>query len=200
MDIVILSILAFIATSIDYLVVLTILFSTQTIKSKSSIYFGQYIGTAILVAFSMVAASVLGFLPEQWMIGFLGLIPLFLGIRSIFVDEDVDEDEIEDKLSSSGSDILAITALTIALGGDNLGVYIPFFTGQTAVDMLVVIIVFAIGIFLLCYLSSKLASIPAIESTVEKYENIIVPVVFIGLGIYIMLENGTLAYLLQGIT
>ncbi|MFU0569888.1 cadmium resistance transporter, partial [Gardnerella vaginalis] len=30
--------------------------------------------------------------------------------------------------------------------------------------------------------------------TVEKYEKVIVPVVFIGLGLYILIENGTINY------
>jgi len=36
-----------------------------------------------------------------------------------------------------------------------------------------------------------------ISKTLEKYERIIVPVVYIALGIYIMLESGTIQKLLQ---
>ncbi|MGY4105806.1 cadmium resistance transporter, partial [Ignavigranum ruoffiae] len=35
---------------------------------------------------------------------------------------------------------------------------------------------------------------------VEKYEKIIVPVVFIGLGFYILIENGTINYFISLIT
>ncbi|MFO8069527.1 MAG: cadmium resistance transporter, partial [Alkalibacterium sp.] len=38
----------------------------------------------------------------------------------------------------------------------------------------------------------RLAKISFVSETLEKYERIIVPVVFIGLGFFIMLENGTL--------
>ncbi|MFU0525780.1 cadmium resistance transporter, partial [Gardnerella vaginalis] len=53
---------------------------------------------------------------------------------------------------------------------------------------------FALGILILCKLSQNLASISAIGETVEKYEKVIVPVVFIGLGLYILIENGTINY------
>ena len=66
---------AYIATSIDYVIILLILFS-QTKKSGQlkSIVVGQYLGTALLVGVSLLAASGLTFVPEHW-VGLLGLIP-----------------------------------------------------------------------------------------------------------------------------
>lgn len=195
MGIVLSSALVFVSTSIDYLIILTILFAIQGKKHRKAIYFGQYLGTGILVAVSLVAAHFLNFIPQDWIIGLLGLIPIGLGIRAVFVDEDVDEDAIEAKLSGEGSKIIGITGLTIAMGGDNVGIYVPYFTGKTAIQILIVLAVFALGILALCLLSQRLAAVPAIGETVEKYEKIIVPIVFVGLGIYILAENGTFAYL-----
>ncbi|EIR6828278.1 cadmium resistance transporter [Listeria innocua] len=123
------ALLVFISTSIDYLVVLIILFANQGTRGIKSIYIGQYLGTGILVGVSLIAAYFLNYIPQDWMIGFLGLIPLGLGIRSIFVDEDVDEDSIGNQIKNNQSQIFAITGLTLAMGGDNLGIYIPYFTG-----------------------------------------------------------------------
>lgn len=195
METIISSILVFISTSIDYLLVLTILFSTMNKGKQEAIYIGQYIGTGLLVGFSLIAAYFLNFIPQDWIIGLLGLIPFTLGIRAIFVDEDVDEEALEEKFSHSQSEIASVVALTIALGGDNLGIYIPYFTGMSLQEVMVIIIMFILGIFLLCYLSQRLALFPLIAEVVERYEKIIVPVVFIGLGIYIMLENNTIQHL-----
>lgn len=87
--------ISFVSTSIDYLVVLTILFASQGKEGLKSIYAGQYLGTGLLVLVSLIAAYFLNFIPQDWIIGLLGLIPLGLGIRSIFVDEDIDEEDIE---------------------------------------------------------------------------------------------------------
>jgi len=89
-----------------------------------------------------------------------------------------------------------VTLITIASGGDNLGIYIPYFTSLSRSEILVVLGVFVVSIALLCYMSYRLAKISFISETLEKYERIIVPFVFIGLGLYIMIENGTLRYLL----
>ncbi|WP_313552491.1 CadD family cadmium resistance transporter [Aerococcus sp.] len=195
MEIIISSMLVFISTSIDYLVVLTILFSTVNTGKQRSIYIGQYIGTGLLVGFSLIAAYFLNFIPQDWVIGLLGLLPLILGIRAIFIDEDVDEKYLEEKMSHRQSELASVVALTIALGGDNLGIYIPYFTGMSFQEVMVVFLVFIIGIFTLCYLSKRLASVPMIGEVVERYEKVIVPVVFIGLGIFILLENGTIQHL-----
>lgn len=195
MDTIVSSVLVFVSTSIDYLVILTILFATQSRKYLKSIYLGQYLGTGILVAASLAAAFFLNFIPQDWIIGLLGLIPIVLGIRAIFVDDDVDEADLEVQLSQKGSKILAFTGLTVAMGGDNIGIYVPYFTGKTALQILVVLGVFALGILVLGLVSQRLASVPAIGHTVENYEKVIVPIVFVGLGLYILLENGTFSYL-----
>ena len=192
MEIIISSMLVFISTSIDYLVVLTILFSTMNTGKQRSIYIGQY---KLIVGFSLIAAYFLNFIPQDWVIGLLGLLPLILGIRAVFIDEDVDEKDLEEKMSHRQSEVASVVALTIALGGDNLGIYIPYFTGMSFQEVIVVILVFIIGIFILCYLSKRLASVPMIGEVVERYEKVIVPVVFIGLGIFILLENGTIQHL-----
>lgn len=53
----------------------------------------------MLVAFSLFAAYVLNLIPEDWIIGLLGLIPLYLGIRIAFKGEqDEDEEEVLEKI------------------------------------------------------------------------------------------------------
>jgi cadmium resistance transport/sequestration family protein len=187
----------YISTSIDYLFILIILFAQLKYrKQKWHMYAGQYLGTGLLVAVSLVAAYLVNFVPEEWIIGLLGLIPIYLGIRFAIVgeDEEDEEDEIIEKLEQSNSNQLfwTVALMTIASGGDNLGIYIPYFASLDWAQIIVVIIVFAIGIIVLCETSNALSSIPLVSETIEKYERIIVPLVFIPLGIYIMFENDTI--------
>lgn len=187
----------YISTSIDYLIILIILFAQLSQnKQKWHIYVGQYLGTGLLVGASLVAAYVVNFVPEEWMVGLLGLIPIYLGIRFAIVGEDAEEEEEEiiERLEQSKANQLfwTVTLLTIASGGDNLGIYIPYFASLDWSQTLVVLFVFVIGIIIFCEISRVLSSIPLIFETIEKYERIIVPLVFILLGLYIMYENGTI--------
>ena len=187
----------YISTSIDYLIILIILFAQLSQnKQKWHIYAGQYLGTGLLVGASLVAAYVVNFVPEAWMVGLLGLIPIYLGIRFAIVGEgeEEEEEEIIERLEQSKANQLfwTVTLLTIASGGDNLGIYIPYFASLDLSQTLVALLVFAIGIIIFCELSRVLSSIPLISETIEKYERIIVPLVFIPLGLYIMYESGTI--------
>lgn len=187
----------YISTSIDYLIVLIILFAQLSQnKQKWHIYAGQYLGTGLLVGVSLVAAYVVNFVPEAWMVGLLGLIPIYLGIRFAIVGEGEEEEEEEtiERLEQSKANQLfwTVTLLTIASGGDNLGIYIPYFASLDWAQTLVALLVFAIGVIIFCKLSQVLSSIPLISETIEKYTRIIVPLVFIPLGLYIMYESGTI--------
>ena len=187
----------YISTSIDYLIVLIILFAQLSQnKQKLHIYAGQYLGTGLLVGVSLVAAYVVNFVPEAWMVGLLGLIPIYLGIRFAIVGEgeEEEEEEIIERLEQSKANQLfwTVTLLTIASGGDNLSIYIPYFASLDWAQTLVALLVFAIGVIIFCELSRVLSSIPLISETIEKYTRIIVPLVFIPLGLYIMYESGTI--------
>lgn len=189
---------AYVATSIDYVIILLILFS-QTMKKGQlkSIVIGQYLGTAILVGVSLLAAYSLTLVPSHW-VGLLGLIPIYLGIRVWKREEDEDDEEnLLSRLSSGNPNRLfvTITVITLAAGGDNIGVYIPYFSTLNPSETVVMLVVFAILVAVLCYLSYRLAAVKTISETIENWERWIVPTVFIGLGILIMAENGTFRFL-----
>lgn len=191
----------YVSTSIDYLFILLIIFSqSHTQKGIRHIFWGQYLGTGILVAVSLFAAYVLNFIPQDWIIGLLGLIPIYLGIRVAVIgeEEEEEEEEVVEKLESRGTSRLfwTVALITIASGGDNLGIYIPYFTSLAFSEILIALVVFVISIAILCFISYKLAKISFVSETLEKYERIIIPIVFIGLGIFILVENGTIQTLL----
>ncbi|MFS1234648.1 CadD family cadmium resistance transporter [Enterococcus lactis] len=195
------AIAVYISTSIDYLFILLIIFSqSHTKKGLRQIFWGQYLGTGILVAVSLFAAYVLNFIPQDWIIGLLGLIPIYLGIRVAVIgeEEEEEEEEVVEKLESRGTSRLfwTVALITIASGGDNLGIYIPYFTSLAFSEILIALVVFVISIAILCFISYKLAKISFVSETLEKYERIIIPIVFIGLGIFILVENGTIQTLL----
>lgn len=191
----------YIATGIDYLVILIILFSQIKKGQAKHIWIGQYLGTVIIIAVSLlVALGVSWLVPEQWVLGLLGLIPLYLGIR-IWV-KGGEEGEESDILSLFSSDrfnqlYLTVAFIVLASSADDFSIYIPYFTALDAMGILIAIIVFLIMVGVLCYVSYRLASIDFVSEKIEKYERWIVPIVFIGLGIYIMYENGTFNALLS---
>ena len=126
------------------------------------------------------------------MVGLLGLIPIYLGIRFAIVgegeEEEEEEEEIIERLEQSKANQLfwTVTLLTIASGGDNLGIYIPYFASLDWSQTLVALLVFVIGIIIFCEISRMLSSIPLISRQLKNTSESLCPIVFILLGLYIM--------------
>ncbi|MEN1967246.1 CadD family cadmium resistance transporter [Lentibacillus sp. N15] len=195
------AIFSYIATSIDYIVILVVLFA-QMKKQKGSIrdiVLGQYLGFTILIVVSLLAAFGLALIPQQW-IGLLGLVPIFIGLKVLFEKEDDEDEENEEVLKSTNrfsSLIFSVAVIMLAAGGDNLGVYIPYFTTLNKIELAVTIVIYYIAAGVLLYFCHRISAVKGVSETVEKYEKIIVPIVFVILGIMIMSENGTFSMILN---
>ena len=172
------SILAFVSTNIDDLFVLMILFAGMGMQRRQ-IVLGQYLGIFTLVFISILGAFGLQLLPQQY-IRWLGIIPIFLGVKA-WREHQKEEEAIKKPTS-----IFSVMFLTIANGADNIGIYIPTFSGFKGGDFVVMVIVFALLVALWCWISCKLANQPLIREKIQKYQHILVPVIFIGLGIMII--------------
>lgn len=192
---------AYIATSIDYIVILVVLFS-QFIKKKDgirNIVVGQYLGFTILIVISLLATFGLAYVPQNW-IGLLGLIPIFIGLKVLFEREEDKEEEDEEIIEATnrfGRQFLSVAFISIAAGGDNLGVYIPYFTTINALELVVTLAIFYFLAAVLLYFCYRISAFKSVSETVGKYEKIIVPIVFIALGIMIMFENETVSWFLN---
>ena len=78
----------YIATAVDLLVILLIFFArAQTKKEYRNIYIGQYVGSVTLIVVSLFFAFVLNYVPEKWILGLLGLIPIYLGLKVAIFDD-----------------------------------------------------------------------------------------------------------------
>ena len=188
-EVIIASILCFIATTIDDLFLDMLFFAQATTRKQvQSIFAGKYVGIGILVLLSCFGAYGLQFVPEQY-IGFLGLIPIAIGIKEGLENfKKSEEEDSEEQPELSKGFLWSVVLVTISSGADNIGVYIPLFANYTIIQMLVVIITFSIMVFCWCFLGKTLSSLPYLRKFLLKYKQIIVPVVLICLGIYIILE------------
>ncbi|MFS0645642.1 CadD family cadmium resistance transporter [Siminovitchia sp. 179-K 8D1 HS] len=206
---------AFIVTNIDDIFVLMLLFSQAKMQAKASddrkiniktknnliyprdIVIGQYLGFALLVLISLLGTFGVMLIPEKW-VGFLGFIPIFLGIRLFIKGEDEDEGAILSSLNSGRFNKLyiSIAFITFANGGDNIGIYVPFFSTLNTTQLVITVITFFILVVVWCLIGYRLARFRHVSETLEKYGRWIIPIVFIGLGIYILIENETFGALL----
>ena len=183
----------YIATAVDLLVILLVFFArANTRKEYRDIYIGQYLGSVILILVSLFLAFVLHYVPEKWVLGLLGLIPIYLGIKVAIYDDCEGEKRAKKELDEKGlSKLVGIVALvTVAsCGADNIGLFVPYFVTLDLVDLLVTLLVFLILIFVLVYTAQRLANISGVGEIVEKFSRWIMAVIYIGLGLFIIIKD-----------
>lgn len=193
---------AFLATNLDDLVILTLLFAqVNTTFRYRHIIAGQYLGFTVLVAISLLGFFGSLILPNVWM-DICGFIPIAIGLNRLV---NLHEDDSDEHLAASSvslgnrsflsSQIYSVAFLTIAIGGDNIGIYTPLFANTKFTSLLVILSVFFVLVRILCYVARLLSHQKAIVFIIERYGNSLVPFLLIGLGVYIALDNSTLALL-----
>ncbi|MDF2543822.1 MAG: hypothetical protein K0S47_3540 [Herbinix sp.] len=187
---------AFVATGFDEILLLTILFVHASKRNNiKSVYLGQQLGMAVLLLISILAVYGINLVPREW-IGILGLLPILQGIRTLFQKEEEEEDEEEEavinRTKKYNSLFLSVALLTIAGGGEELAVYIPYLASLSSKELWITIITFHLLVPIWCTICKKLSAISHIHTILERYERIIIPIVFVGLGIFVILENNTL--------
>lgn len=188
------SLVVFISTSVDYIFLLFIIFTqTKTSSQKWEVVLGHYLGIEILIGLSLILTYVFSFIPQQWLIGLLGFVPLYMGASYFFShQEERDSQEITGKMTSMSSYTTMVLAITVSFGGDNLGVYIPYFLSISMGEIILTILWIQVFIAILLYFSYRLALVHYFSETMKKVEHYLIPCVYIGLGFYILISNGTI--------
>ncbi|WP_193437678.1 cadmium resistance transporter, partial [Streptococcus suis] len=84
-----------ISTSIDYFLILFLLFSqAKKPGERRTIYLGQLLASFILILLSSTLSQVANVFLADWILGLLGFVPILLGVRILFENEA--ETEIPD--------------------------------------------------------------------------------------------------------
>ena len=176
---------AFVATDIDDLVLLALWFSRRNAAFRTRhIVAGQFLGIALLVVVSLAGFAAGRYLPREW-IGLLGLIPIALGLRQWMQRDD------DDGPAAPPAGTLGVAAITFANGGDNIGVYAPLFATLDRPALLVTLAVIALMVLAWCAAGSALARQPHVAALLARRGHQLVPIVFIGLGVWILLAAGS---------
>lgn len=213
---------SFASTNIDDILVLMLFFSQiNNVMKRRHIVIGQYLGIGVLTAISIIGALGVSVIPHEY-VGLLGLVPIYLGIKAHFDHKkesrdngNTDQQELQNSDNSKiqevtdiqgnriitfiksfmNPSIVKVFSVTLANGGDNIGIYIPLFTSMSLAAILVTVTIFILLVALWCFIGLKLSEHPFVQRNIEKYKHIFVPIVFIGLGVFILIESGTISFI-----
>src|SRR5258707_10535187 len=122
------AIVAFASTNVDDAFVL-VAFITNRDFGVGDVVLGQYGGMAALFSLSVVAALMSVTIPPQ-SLGLLGFVPIAIGIKKAYrLWRSPSKTEVLRRTTSAGAHrrILAVAAVTVANGGENIAAYTALF-------------------------------------------------------------------------
>jgi cadmium resistance protein CadD (predicted permease) len=186
-----LAITLFASTNVDDLVVLIGFFADRRFRVRD-IVAGQFAGVAALFLVSAVG-SLLSLVISRTYLGLLGILPIVIGIRKL---SDLRQDASAPENSGQGS-VAGVTLVTIANGGDNIGIYVPAFAVHSGAEIGVIAMVFVAMTALWCMLAHWMVNHRRFGAPLRRYGHIFAPLVLIGLGIVIIYKAGTIGWLLH---
>ena len=188
------SIILYSGTAVDLLIILMLFFAKRkSRKDIINIYLGQFLGSVSLILLSLLFAFVLHYIPSKEILGLLGLIPIFLGLKVLLLGDSDGEAIAKEGLRKDNKNLIFLVAMITfaSCGADNIGVFVPYFITLNLANLIVALLTFLVMIYLLVFSAQKLAQVPSVGETLEKYSRWFIAVVYLGLGIYILIENNS---------
>jgi cadmium resistance protein CadD (predicted permease) len=187
----------FAVTNVDDIVVLALFFGRASGHRAGAfrVVLGQYLGFAAILAASVLGSVGAGLLPET-LIPYLGLLPLLLGMRAAWRGWRERHHEGADSPGSpatgqlTASATLAVAGVTLANGGDNIGVYVPVFTTTNTAGLVTYCAAFLVMVGIWCRLGLFLATRPMVARALSRWGHVLLPVVLVGIGLMILIHGG----------
>jgi cadmium resistance transport/sequestration family protein len=181
---------AFISTNLDDLFILAAFFANPDFRAID-VVLGQYLGFIVLLTVSSLAYLTQFIIPSNW-ISLLGVIPILIGIRGLL---RLKETQTDNSLKNRSFDkykwlaMLPVAFVTLANGGDNLGVYMPLFAGMDPWDLFLTATIFLIMVGVWCFIGFKLLNNRVLGNKIKNYGHYIIPFIMIVIGLGIVLRG-----------
>ena len=186
----------FAVTNIDHLILLTLWFvhGHQRPGTTLRICAGQYLGFSAILAATVILNLISGFVIPEAQLHLLGLIPLILGVKAGIGEilerresnDSRDAQSAESKLEGKPVSVGAVALVTIANGGDEIGVYLPVFAlsawWQVAMFCAVFLVLAGALLALAWFITGRLG----LAEVLERFEAVLFPSVLILLGVLIL--------------
>ncbi|EKG21222.1 Cadmium resistance transporter [Macrophomina phaseolina MS6] len=203
---------SFAITNIDDIFVLVTFFAEASKSGTTTplmIILGQYIGFTVIILVSMIGFAASLALPSE-PIGFLGLLPILLGIwkligLSIMPKEegkegpggggrgDAGESAAESpQIRHTGAglkSVLKVSLITMMNGGDNIGTYVPLFSQAERAEIAVYVVVYYILLGVWCLIAFMILRERHVLRVAQRYARSVIPFLYLGLGVFIVVKS-----------
>jgi cadmium resistance protein CadD (predicted permease) len=172
---------AFAGTMVDNFVALTAQLALTDRRRHDHVGLAHFLGVVVLVAMSALVASALASVPLGW-VGLLAIAPAALGVHAW---------RTRDRPARNVKRGMVTTfVVTVALGGDNLAVWIPILRAGGYSDGAITIGVFLVSDAVMVFVARAAARHPKVVELGGRIAPIATPFLYFALAIVILWECG----------
>jgi len=211
LSVALLAIAAYAATNIDNLFVL-LAFLAQAGAGRRRVIVGQYVGSLILMAASLVLAALLTQLPAGY-VGLLGILPIGVGLSQAWerfgpgntrVRQSAAHEAGSKPASAGpvqqdraapggrGSSWWTVACVALANGSDNVAVYVPLYASHSHSERAFISLVFVVMTGLWCAVAVQLVEHPLLGAPIRRYGTALLPLILLVIGVSVITQNDTL--------
>lgn len=178
--------ITFLAVNLDFFFIL--LFLLDRYRTRD-VMVGYMLGIVILLIASFFIGRTLNLFLPEWVLGLLGLLPIYMALH------DSDEDPGQ---ASRHTPVLAtlITYLAVC-SGCNLSIFLPVLVGETYVSFALTIGFVLVLAVVAVLLIKRFGTIEAVRHLMTRYGEMMMKVVYIGVGLYVFYDSGLISHLLD---
>lgn len=173
----VLAVSLFASTNVDDLILLSLFFALPGRKA-GAIVVGQFIGIAGLTVGSIVIARLALQTNQAW-VPYLGLVPIYLGLRQLFSSS-------KDEVPVVQPSWLSVAVVTFANGADNLGAYVPVFATRTVAQTFHLGLLFFLLTGIWCWLAYRAVDHPKFGLGLRKLLTKTSPWALLLIGLWIL--------------
>lgn len=176
-------IITFLGVNFDFFFMLLFLLKKYRV---SQVIIGYLIGLVILLTASYSIGAVLAsFLPE-WILGILGVLPIYMTIH--------DNDEEQDNDSKKSPIVTVLLIYLSVCAGCVLGIFLPVMLGESFNNFLIALLIIALLTIIVVFIVKWVADMKIVTGLMDRYGEILMKVCYILIGLYVFWDSGLIGH------
>jgi cadmium resistance protein CadD (predicted permease) len=182
----------FIATNIDNLLLLVVLLGANTGR-RPAVLAGYFV-SGIVVMGAALLGLVIGSALGAGLVGYLGLLPLLMGIRLLYLNwrqSPVVEPEDSLDVKVGPAVWLSTFVLMVSNSGDSIALFLPLLAESNRASLVLIVMVYALMVLLWGGFSYLISAQESLARRIESRAESIVPWIMILVGVYVLMDSAT---------
>ncbi|MFC6180238.1 cadmium resistance transporter [Lactiplantibacillus daowaiensis] len=177
--------LTFLSVNLDFFFMLIFLLKKYRV---SQVMVGYLLGNLILLVASFFIGKTLALFLPEWLLGVLGILPIYLAFRD-------DDDDDNDQTDRSPILNVLLTYLSVC-AGCNLSIFLPVLVGETMLHFVMTLGFIGVLTILVVLVIKLIADVPVVTRVMTAHGEKLMKVCYVLIGLYVFWDSGLISHLI----